>query len=152
MADALNPETDSLPTAPTPAMASAAQSVLSGASPNQPNAQPDEARHSAVGKIFHAISDTLAGGQREPQIDASGNVSEEPVQRTGGEWARRILAGALTGMAAGSTVDPREHRGGAALAGLGAGFEGEQQTLAKQDTEKRQQLERNFKAGQEQKQ
>lgn len=95
--------------------------------------------------MFHAVLDTLSGPQTEPQIDSKGQITEAPVKRGAGDWARRILAGAFTGLASGAEVDPRTHRGGAALAGLGAGFAGETADLRAQDLQKRQQLQENFK-------
>lgn len=136
--------------------AAGAASVLSGgepagglplapASPRAPALTPPiaPAEHTRVGEIFHDVLHTLSGGQTEPSIDAEGKITEQPVHRTGGEWARRLLAGALTGMASGARAPVRP--GGAAAAGLGAGFEGEREALTAQDAEKRAQLQQNFK-------
>lgn len=93
--------------------------------------------------MFHSVLDTLAGGQKEPSMDpATGAISEQPVHRTGGEWARRLLAGAFTGLAAGAEAPVRP--GAGAVSGLGAGFAGETANLNRQDATKRQQLQKNF--------
>lgn len=149
--------------APNPAESAAAAGVLSGGPSSEGGrgndlpvtpgrgatalapAEPPtpDAQHSAVGKVFHGILGTLSGGGTEPSMDASGNITEAPVHRTGGDWARRLLAGALTGMASGAAAPIRP--GGGAAAGIGAGFEGEERALGNQDAEKRQQLQQNFK-------
>ena len=53
-------------------------------------------------------------------MGANGQVSEQPVHMSGGDWARRIFAGALTGAASGGAAPV--HPGGGGLAGLGAGL------------------------------
>lgn len=147
-------DTETTDTAPSPAESAAAAGVLSGGdlpvTPGRggtalaPAGAPTlDAQHSAVGKVFHGILGTLSGGGTEPSMDASGNITEAPVHRTGGDWARRLLAGALTGMASGAAAPIRP--GGGAAAGIGAGFEGEERALGNQDAEKRQQLQQNFK-------
>jgi hypothetical protein len=84
-------------------------------------------------------------------MDASGQITEQPVHRTGGEWARNMLAGALTGLAAGSSAGARP--GAPALEGVGAGFSAERNQQIAQDQRKRQSLQQSFEnkqAGQEQ--
>lgn len=148
-------------TAPSPADSAAAAGVLSGGdlplapapaagsqTPLTPAAAPanqgmvDSAQHSRVGQFFHAALDTLAPKVTSPTMGANGQVTEEPAHMSGGDWARRIIAGALTGAASGGAV--ASHPGGGGLAGLGAGFKGEQESLANQDATQRANLQRNF--------
>jgi hypothetical protein len=150
------PENDTIEQVPQPGAAetAGAAGVLSGAgdlplAPARDNTAvaaappPANPEHTRVGGMFHAALDTLTGKQTEPSIDARGVITEQPVHRTGGEWARRMLAGALTGMASGAAHPGRP--GAGAAGGLGAGFEGEREALAEQDATKRAELQQNFR-------
>lgn len=156
-------ETETIEQGPAPAEAAAAQGVLSGGAGGDlplapahtgpalsPPAPPANPAHARVGGMFHAVLRTLSGGQTEPAMDENGVISEQPVHRTGGEWARRLLAGALTGMASGAAHPG--HPGGAAAAGVAEGFQGERDALDRQDAQKRAQLQQNFKNAQAKKQ
>lgn len=129
---------DAQPLTPPPAAAA----VPAPAAPSQPD-------HAGVGKMFHAVLDTLSGGQTEPAISDSGEITDQPAKRSGGDWARRLLAGALTGMAAGSAAPSKP--GAPALSGLGAGFMGETEALQQDELRKRAQLQQSFQNQQAQK-
>ena len=147
--------------APSPAESAAAAGVLAGGDPSAggnlpltpapaagsqtaltPAPAPVNPQHSAVGQFFHNTLETLAPKVTAPSMGADGKVSEQPVHLSGGDWARRIIAGALTGAASGGAA--ASHPGGGGLAGLGAGFLGEREALQQQDATQRANLQRNF--------
>lgn len=127
---------EALPTPGTSAPPSPAL-LPSGGGPAAPAAQG-----SRVGNFFRKALTALGGQQTAPAMDAQGNITEQPVKMTPGSWARRILAGALTGLASGSEAPLRP--GGGIATGIGAGFEGETEARMGQDERERQRLQKNF--------
>lgn len=95
-------------------------------------------RQGWLGKVFQ----TLAGGARtEYSVDPqTGQMTETKVPLKPGEMFRGILAGALTGLAAGAT----EHGPHAGMEALGAGYVGRSEQLQQQDTLKRQEAQQEF--------
>lgn len=85
-------------------------------------APPPEGRAS---RFFRKAEDLLGGVEEQPVVDQqTGAVSSQKVRLGGGAWARKMIAGMLTGMASASEAPIRP--GAGALSGVGAGFAGEQ--------------------------
>lgn len=95
-------------------------------------------KQTLLGKIFQ----TLAGGARmEYSVDPNtGKTVSTPVNLKPGEMFRGILAGALTGLAAGAI-----QRGpGAGLRSFGAGFIGREAQMQQQEQQKKQEAQQEF--------
>jgi hypothetical protein len=118
--------------------------------------RPGEFFHS----MFHALTGGALGVMAGPppptgyQTDTSGTMTPTPAPPdTTGSRLRRIAQAALIGLAAGSKIDPNDPAmksgAGRALAGLGAGAEGERDYQQQQDLLKRSQATEQFKQQQQ---
>lgn len=147
------PDVDAAPVAPAPDQASQAPLPMPAAPAPQP--QPMAAPNPPVpGKqsswlstLSHAFAGavlgTVANREKEiapPSVDTNGTMQGPTMGRaTTGDMLRTMARGALTGLAAGSQVSPQKSGSAQALAGLGAGFSGEEnQIQAKQQLERKQ--------------
>lgn len=106
--------------------------------------QPDH--HSAVGQIFHGVYSALGGGR--PVMTGHATPEGTPETRPGnpGDWARGIIAGALTGLAAGSGPAARA---GSPASGLGQGAVAQQEQVQQQSQQLRGQAQQEFQNKQE---
>lgn len=119
-----------------------------GALANAPTSNPVlEKRQSAMGRMFHGTLAALEGKtvsyQRDPN---SGKMVVTEGKKTPGQWARGLLAGAFTGMAAGAANPGRP--GARALSGVGAGFEAVQEQAGRADASARHQADEDFEVQQ----
>lgn len=95
-----------------------------GAPPQDPNTP----QYTGVGKLYHSVLDVLSGGGSNTRVEFDPNTGQRKVitdkedpslrKKPGQQWAQ-ILAGALTGLAAGSEV----HGPGAAYRSFAVGAE-----------------------------
>lgn len=123
-------------TAQTPAMNVGGQAVPASQPTTVVGPEQIAAQHeSMLGKAVKA----LMGGQAEYSIDPqTGKMTQTPVQSKPGDIFRHILGGAILGAAVGA--DQRT-----AAKGLAKGAGAEQQNLERQDLEKRQQAQEQFR-------
>lgn len=106
----------------------------------QPPQGPDEG-HTAVGKLYHSVLGALGGStntdyQPDPE---TGQVKPVQTPKTPGQQWKQIIAGAMTGLAAGATAPRRP--GAEGLAGAGAGFNAAASRTQAQDQQKRNQAQ-----------
>lgn len=111
-------------------------------SPSATSVAPHE---SFAGKLFHAIRASFPGAQDMiTMTDTAGKITTKPNPNTSpGSFWRNMIAGALTGLAAG-TVAGRENPNAPALAGLGAGAQAEKEALQKKRGQQRQEASESF--------
>jgi hypothetical protein len=110
------------------------------AGPPVPPAQPQQSQamakphESRTGAMFHAVLSTLGGPKTSYQVDPrTGAMIESTEPRKAGDWARNLIAGAFTGLAAGSEAP----RGSGLPGGIGAGAVASMNQTVAQDKEKR---------------
>lgn len=130
-------------TAPTPATAGAGSTVAA-----QPSAKPEEAAHHNFGtKMLFGILNALGGTEeatyeRDPQ---TGKLVVTNKKMGPGQAAKRIVAGALTGAAAGAGARPGPGQTGRAFS---AGFGAVSAERENQDAKARQEADKDFEAQQ----
>lgn len=106
-------------------------------------ANPADAKHSLIGKLFSGAVAALGGTgddvtyQRDP---ATGEMKETRVPRTPGQWARGLIAGAFAGMAAGAQAP----RGSGPLGAAGVGAKAELDRQSEEDKGKRSAADTDF--------
>lgn len=129
-----------------PFVASPAQNTA-GASNGEVQAAQEQ-HHNMVGKIYHAVLNTL-GGTNDVSYsrDANGKLVQTQTPKTPGQQWKTIIAGAMTGLAAGATAK-KTNPGAPALTGAGAGFNAVREQNIETDTRKRGQANEDFEAQQ----
>lgn len=110
--------------------------------PAAPAAPPDP--HREHGKLFQSVMDVLGGKDTTYNVDPkTGKLQANSVPLPAGTWAQRLIAGAFSGLAAGSaSVQPRDVNPWARS--LSAGYVEQKQLQQQKDAEKRKQAAEDF--------
>ena len=129
---------------PAPGMSSRAVPPQNAATtPVQPAvADPAEAKHTLVGKLFHGAIAALGANKGETTYsrDDNGNMVAKEGPPDPGQWARGIIAGAMAGMAAGANAP----KGSGPLGAAGTGFQAVQDKADAGDKAKRDAADKDY--------